>query len=257
MSQNYTDLYSPKTRAWLSVRRRLVCLIALSSVSLFAPHLVFAQATLTRIQILNASLETASVLSAKARVSAAEAQALAANIPISGSANFGYGWTGVNPNPGSGNGITGDWTYGAQVNFAGLFGEASNSRVQASLNLERARLNLSSTVLSTTCSPFRSRRVCSIRALDSVAPRVVGVAGECFDGDYDGQWTADQSGAVLEYASIRLKGARQSQEIVCVHPADLIPVTAGIALTLTAFLVVFERSIVSRIEAGDQSKSVM
>ena len=38
---------------------------------------------------------------------------------------------------------------------------------------------------------------------------------------------------------------------------NLIPVTAGIALTLTAYPVVFERSIVSQIEGQNQSCKVI
>jgi outer membrane protein TolC len=106
-----------------------------------------AQSSITRDQTLKASFETASILVAQARVSASEAQALAANVPISGSANVGYGWTGIDPKPITGSAITGDWTYGAQVNFSGLFGEPSAARVQAGLNLERTKLNLSSTTL--------------------------------------------------------------------------------------------------------------
>jgi outer membrane protein TolC len=106
-----------------------------------------AQSSITRDQTLKASFDTASILVAQARVSASEAQALAANVPISGSANVGYGWTGIDPKPISSNAITGDWTYGAQVNFAGLFGEPSASRVQAGLNFERAKLNLSTATL--------------------------------------------------------------------------------------------------------------
>jgi outer membrane protein TolC len=107
----------------------------------------FAQSTPTREQAVQASLETAPVLVAKARVSVAEAQALAANIPISGAVNLGYSWTGTDPRPSVGEATKGDWSYGAQVNFAGLFGEANNTRVMAQIGLERAQLGLSATVL--------------------------------------------------------------------------------------------------------------
>jgi outer membrane protein TolC len=118
-----------------------------SLVVLLVWSIGIAQSSITRDQTVKASFNTASILVAQARVSASEAQALAANIPISGGANVGYGWTGIDPKPITGNAITGDWTYGAQVNFAGLFGEPSAARVQAMLNLERAKLNLSSATL--------------------------------------------------------------------------------------------------------------
>lgn len=106
-----------------------------------------AQNQITRDQAISASIGTVGVQVAQARVGIAEAQAQAANIPISGSANVSYGWTGLDPKPNDTDAPKGDWAYGAQINFAGLFGEANSTRVQASLNLERARLNLSSSVL--------------------------------------------------------------------------------------------------------------
>lgn len=122
--------------------------VTLLAASFFISSIaVFAASSLSRDQVLKASLETASVLVAQARVNAAEAQALIANIPISGSASLGYGWTGVDPKPATGDAIKGDWTYGAQINFAGVFGEASTSRVQAGVNLERSRLGLLGAVL--------------------------------------------------------------------------------------------------------------
>jgi Outer membrane efflux protein len=107
----------------------------------------FAQSTPTREQAVQASLETAPVLVAKARVSVAEAQALAANVPISGAVNLGYSWADSDPKPPVTEATKGDWSYGAQVNFAGLFGEANNTRVMAQIGLERAQLGLSATVL--------------------------------------------------------------------------------------------------------------
>jgi outer membrane protein TolC len=128
-------------RPWFSAWMLLL------SLTLLAPTVVFAQKTITRDQALKASLETASILAAQARVSAAEAQAIAANIPISGTANIGYAWTGVDPKPSNGDAIKGDWNYGAQLNFTGLFGEAGNGRVLAGLSLERSRLGFSAALL--------------------------------------------------------------------------------------------------------------
>jgi type II secretory pathway pseudopilin PulG len=100
---------------------------------------VLAQAVITRSQALEAARNSASVLAAQARVAASEAQAGAAGLPISGSANAGYAWNGIDPKPPGRDAIKGDWTYGIQVSYAGLFGEAGANRVTTGLNVERAR----------------------------------------------------------------------------------------------------------------------
>ncbi len=116
----------------LRVTRLLVGIVLTSAV-------VLAQAALTRTQALEAVRSSASVLAAQARVAASEAQASAAGLPISGSANAGYAWNGVDPKPPGRDAIKGDWTYGLQISYAGLFGEAGANRVTAGLNVERAR----------------------------------------------------------------------------------------------------------------------
>ena len=104
-----------------------------------ASSAVFAQAVLTRSQALEAARNSASVLAAQARVAASEAQASAAGLPISGTANAGYAWNGVDPKPPGWDAVQGDWTYGLQISYAGLFGEAGANRVTTGLNVERAR----------------------------------------------------------------------------------------------------------------------
>jgi outer membrane protein TolC len=104
-----------------------------------ASSAVLAQTLITRSQALEAARNSASVLAAQARVAASEAQASAAGLPISGSANAGYAWNGVDPKPPGRDAVKGDWTYGVQVSYAGLFGEAGANRVTTGLNVERAR----------------------------------------------------------------------------------------------------------------------
>jgi outer membrane protein TolC len=106
---------------------------------LLASTVVLAQGVLTRSRALEAAKSSAGVLAAQARVAASEAQASAAGLPISGSANAGYAWNGIDPVPPGRDAVKGDWTYGLQVSYAGLFGEAGANRITTGLGVERAR----------------------------------------------------------------------------------------------------------------------
>jgi outer membrane protein TolC len=116
----------------VQVTRLLVSVVLASTV-------VLAQTAVTRAKALEASRSSASVLAAQARVAASEAQASAAGLPVSGSANAGYAWNGIDSVPAGRDAVKGDWTYGLQVSYAGLFGEAGANRVSTGLGVERAR----------------------------------------------------------------------------------------------------------------------
>ena len=95
-----------------------------------------------RTDALKAATQSAGVIAAQARVAAAEAQATAAGLPISGSVNAGYGFSGSDPAPPGSNAVRGDWQAGLTLNFAGLYGEANDNKVNAGIGLERAKRGL-------------------------------------------------------------------------------------------------------------------
>lgn len=101
----------------------------------------FAQGVLTRDDAIKAAENVPGVIAARARLSAAEAQIAAAQLPISGNVTGGYTFAGSNPAPPPGTDL-GGWNVGANLSFAGLRGEANDARVNALLNLERAKRGL-------------------------------------------------------------------------------------------------------------------
>jgi outer membrane protein len=99
------------------------------------------QGVLTRDDAVKAAENLPGVIAARARLSAAEAQMAAAQLPISGNVTGGYTFAGSSPAPPPGTEL-GGWNLSANLSFAGLRGEANDARVNAILGLERARRGL-------------------------------------------------------------------------------------------------------------------
>jgi outer membrane protein TolC len=93
-----------------------------------------AAQNLTRQQALAAAQRSASVIAAQARVSAAEAQVVAAGLPLSGALTGGYAFSGSDVDA-----TRGGVQAGITIRFAGLYGDAAEDKVRATLALERAR----------------------------------------------------------------------------------------------------------------------
>jgi outer membrane protein TolC len=100
-----------------------------------------AQTLLSRVAILRLSEKSASVEAAAARVKSAEVQAQAAGLPITGTVAVSSGVAGVVPNLGE---TVYSYPISLQLNlhFAGVWGQAAQTRTQASITLERARRGL-------------------------------------------------------------------------------------------------------------------
>jgi outer membrane protein TolC len=98
-----------------------------------------AQTVVSRADLMRLALRSTSVEVAQARVLSAELQN--SSVGISGDATGSASVTGVVPNSGD-SVLSYPWTLQFNLRFAGIWGEASEARVQASLNLERAKHGL-------------------------------------------------------------------------------------------------------------------
>ncbi len=100
-----------------------------------------AQTAISRADVMRLAERSASVEVARAKMQSAEAQARAVGAGISGSASGSAAVAGIVPSSGD-TILSYPWSLQLNLRFAGVLGEAGDARVQASINLERARRGL-------------------------------------------------------------------------------------------------------------------